>query len=182
MSDYDGLPFSSVCYITLEEAFKVLEECSALSTEDGELFYPNISDLVGDDKNTFAYFAWKDDDGLNHIVKFAEGENQLVAFVHNLMKLVDSEGNEFNFYVLAPMDIKEFIDSTRHTESVFNTQQATTQLAEVPPYSSQSKKAALELVDGAYDIIEIYKAESPAQIAWKQAWLAKAKELGATSD
>jgi hypothetical protein len=34
-------------------------------------------------------------------------------------------------------------------------------------------------LDGAYDIIEIWKAESPAQIAWKQAWLTKAKELGA---
>jgi hypothetical protein len=48
-----------------------------------------------------------------------------------------------------------------------------------PVYSKKPEVAAIELLDGAYDIIEIWKAESPAQIAWKQAWLTKAKELGA---
>lgn len=37
----------------------------------------------------------------------------------------------------------------------------------------------LELVDGAYDLVEIYHASSPAQIQWKKNWLAKAKSLGA---
>ena len=37
----------------------------------------------------------------------------------------------------------------------------------------------VELVDGAYDIVEIWAAESPAQIAWKKAWMAKARKLGA---
>jgi hypothetical protein len=48
-----------------------------------------------------------------------------------------------------------------------------------PVYSKKPEVAAIELLDGAYDIIEIWKAESPAQIAWKREWLAKAKELGA---
>ena len=48
-----------------------------------------------------------------------------------------------------------------------------------PVYSQKPEVAAVELLDGAYDIVEIWKAETPAQIAWKTAWLAKAKELGA---
>jgi hypothetical protein len=47
-------------------------------------------------------------------------------------------------------------------------------------YSSDSKTAALELIDAAYDLIEIYKPQSPAQEAWKKAWLKKANELGIT--
>jgi hypothetical protein len=48
-----------------------------------------------------------------------------------------------------------------------------------PVYSSKPQVAAIELLDGAYDIIEIWKAESPSQKAWKTAWLSKARELGA---
>jgi hypothetical protein len=48
-----------------------------------------------------------------------------------------------------------------------------------PIYSTKPEVALVELIDGAYDIIEIWKAESPAQIAWKKAWMAKARELGA---
>lgn len=49
-----------------------------------------------------------------------------------------------------------------------------------PEYSKDQRKAAVELIDGAYDVVELWQAESPAQVAWKAAWLAKAKELGAT--
>ena len=48
-----------------------------------------------------------------------------------------------------------------------------------PVYSTKPEFALVELIDGAYDIIEIWKAESPAQISWKKAWMAKARELGA---
>lgn len=34
-----------------------------------------------------------------------------------------------------------------------------------------------ELVDGCSPLIETYKAESPACIEWKRAWLTKAKRL-----
>lgn len=33
------------------------------------------------------------------------------------------------------------------------------------------------LVDGAYDVIELHKVESPYQKLWKANWLAKAKNL-----
>lgn len=48
-----------------------------------------------------------------------------------------------------------------------------------PVYSSKPEVAAIELLDGAYDIIEIWKAETPSQKAWKVAWLSKARALGA---
>lgn len=48
-----------------------------------------------------------------------------------------------------------------------------------PVYSAKKDVAAIELLDGAYDIIEIWAAESPSQKSWKNAWLAKARELGA---
>jgi len=34
-----------------------------------------------------------------------------------------------------------------------------------------------ELVDGASVIVELYKAEYPAQIEWKKSWLKRAKEM-----
>ena len=37
----------------------------------------------------------------------------------------------------------------------------------------------LSLVDGAYDIIELWKAETPFQQAWKDQWMKEARELGA---
>lgn len=40
----------------------------------------------------------------------------------------------------------------------------------------------LSLVDGALEIVTIYKAESPAQIEWKKNWIKKAIELGASYD
>jgi hypothetical protein len=34
----------------------------------------------------------------------------------------------------------------------------------------------LSLIDGCIDIVEIWKAESPAQIEWQKNWLCKATE------
>lgn len=40
----------------------------------------------------------------------------------------------------------------------------------------------LSLVDGCYEIIEIYKPQSPAQVEWKKRWLEKARKLGASCE
>ncbi len=40
----------------------------------------------------------------------------------------------------------------------------------------------LELVDGAYELVELYQPESPAQEAWKRNWLEKARRAGAGPD
>lgn len=41
--------------------------------------------------------------------------------------------------------------------------------------------SAVSLIDGAYDIVEIWKPEGAYNIAWKQRWLERASELGASS-
>ena len=43
-------------------------------------------------------------------------------------------------------------------------------------------KTLLELVDGAYELVELYKPESPAQEEWKRNWLEKAIRAGAGPD
>ena len=43
-------------------------------------------------------------------------------------------------------------------------------------------KEAQSLIDGAYDIIELWKAESPAQIEWKKRWLENARKHGASGE
>lgn len=40
----------------------------------------------------------------------------------------------------------------------------------------------VELVDGAYEIVELFNATSPAQIEWKRAWLEKARKHGASGE
>jgi hypothetical protein len=43
-------------------------------------------------------------------------------------------------------------------------------------------KTLLELVDGAYELVFVYKPSSPAQEAWKRNWLEKARRAGAGPD
>jgi hypothetical protein len=47
-----------------------------------------------------------------------------------------------------------------------------------PVFSKNPQVAAIELVDSAYNIVELYDAKSPYQKEWKQRWLEKARELG----
>lgn len=35
---------------------------------------------------------------------------------------------------------------------------------------------AISLLDGCYEIIELYEPKSPAQVEWKNNWLEKAKK------
>lgn len=95
--------------MTLQETYRVLEECAAISTESGELFYPHLSELTGEIDNEFAHFEWEDDEGLVYSVRFAEGENQSVVVSGGMVTLVDTEGDENCFYILGPMDIKSFL-------------------------------------------------------------------------
>jgi hypothetical protein len=44
----------------------------------------------------------------------------------------------------------------------------------------QAKLAeCVSLVDAVYDMVEIYKPQSPSQIKWRNEWLRKAREAGA---
>lgn len=71
----------------------------------------------------------------------------------------------------------------KHAPVVRNKREPASQMPLTPSYgpfySSKKDVAVIELLDGAYDIIETWAAESPSQKAWKNIWLAKARELGA---
>jgi hypothetical protein len=43
-------------------------------------------------------------------------------------------------------------------------------------------QSLLELVDGAYELVFLYRPSSPAQEAWKRDWLEKARKAGAGPD
>lgn len=49
-------------------------------------------------------------------------------------------------------------------------------------FSKAPQTAAIELIDAAYELVEIYKPEGAYNTQWRQAWLAKARELGAGPD
>jgi len=108
IDDTEDAPTSTI--ITLAEAFLALEECSAVSTEDGELFYPDLYPLKDSDENEFAYFEWTTAEGLTFNAKFCEGDNQMVTACENLMTLIDVEGDEITFYLLGPLRIQHYLD------------------------------------------------------------------------
>lgn len=79
--------------ITLENAYKILEDASAIIIDDGVLVYPALSDLEDSDENEFMYLEWRDEDGLEYYVKFAEGDNQEVVIEGSSMFLLDTDAN-----------------------------------------------------------------------------------------
>jgi hypothetical protein len=102
--------------ITLYQAFGLLDKCSAISTVDGELFYPTTYELTGEDGNEFAYFEWEDNSGLVYQVSFYEGKNRLVEINENVITLVDDYGEEVQFFLLGPLkyDNIEEVNDTIH--------------------------------------------------------------------
>lgn len=59
-------------------------------------------------------------------------------------------------------------------------------MAHYPIVSAMSRETlagryldAISLLDGCYEIIELFKPESPSQVIWKQKWLAGARKHGA---
>lgn len=80
--------------IPLEEAYKILEDASAIIVDDGVLVYPALSDLEFSDENEFMYLTWTDDEGQEYILKFAEGDNQDVKVAGSSMFLLDTDAED----------------------------------------------------------------------------------------
>lgn len=57
-----------------------------------------------------------------------------------------------------------------------------TQTAPKPEIKTDEAKLAkcVSLVDAVYDMVEIYKPQSPSQIKWRENWLSKAREAGSS--
>lgn len=85
--------------ITLSEALKILQDCSAIIFDDNALIYPSLSDLENDADNEFMYISWEED-SMEYSTKFAEGQNQIVKISNSAMFLVDTEGEECKITIL----------------------------------------------------------------------------------
>ena len=57
-----------------------------------------------------------------------------------------------------------------------------TETAPKPEIKTDQAKLAecVSLVDAVYELVEIYKPQSPSQIKWRENWLSKAREAGAS--
>ena len=77
--------------ITLEEAYKILQDASAIIIDDSVLVYPALSDLEFSDENEFLYITWTDDEGQEYDLHFAEGDNQQVKVSGSSIFLLDTD-------------------------------------------------------------------------------------------
>jgi hypothetical protein len=76
--------------IPLEEAYKILEDASAVIIDDNVLVYPALKELEFSDENEFMYLTWTDDEGQEYALKFAEGDNQQVKVSGSSIFLLDT--------------------------------------------------------------------------------------------
>jgi len=79
--------------IPLEEAFKILQDASAIIVDDGALVYPALSTLDFSDDNEFMFITYDDDEGLTYELSFYEGDNQEVSISGSSMFLYDRDSN-----------------------------------------------------------------------------------------
>jgi hypothetical protein len=76
--------------ITLEEAHKILQDCSAVIINDNVVIYPSINDLTGEDNNEFMFLGWEND-GEDFALFFWEGLNKTVTISGSSMFLYEIE-------------------------------------------------------------------------------------------
>jgi hypothetical protein len=95
----------------LEKLFEVMWDIAAISMEDGELCYPKLHSVTGDESNVFMSLEWHDVDAENGYFKtynayFEEGKNSNVTYYNNQVDLIDSDGQELTIYLLGDYQIK----------------------------------------------------------------------------
>ncbi len=90
--------------ISLEKAFDILENCSAVII-DNVVTYPRLSDLDGDPQSVFLCFDWNSE-GLEYAVNFNEGQNKEVNVYGSFMFLIDEAGDEKQLTVLEPKNLE----------------------------------------------------------------------------
>lgn len=93
--------------ITLQEAHRILTDCSAVVWEEANHFvtYPSLSDLTGEDDNEFLLLSGTDDEGYEYQARFMEGVNRNVRVEGSSMFLVDDNGDEVQVSILVPVNL-----------------------------------------------------------------------------
>ena len=92
-------------HITLQEAYNILEEASAIIVDDDALIYPSLADLEDELDNEFLYLSW-DSEGLGFAIKFKEENNQHPKVSGDRLLLNDTEGEEISLTILMPKTLE----------------------------------------------------------------------------
>ena len=90
--------------ITLEQAYYLLDQASAVIMDDHVVTFANTSELTGEADNEFLYVGWEDD-GLDFSVTAREGENQSVEANGPRLTFTNSDGELFDVTLLDTMHI-----------------------------------------------------------------------------
>ncbi len=88
--------------ITLQEAFELIGNASAIILNDDALMYPSLWELTGESDNEWLYLGWDDEDGYEYRVTFIE-ETQDIYFDGTTITMMDSEGDEVDIKLLIPL-------------------------------------------------------------------------------
>ena len=96
--------------ITLQQAYKILTDCSGVIVEDN-IINPKLGDGMGggleDDPNhLFMALDWEES-GLMFEQCFLEGQNQEVNVVGSSMFLINELGDEVQLTILSPLDLEK---------------------------------------------------------------------------
>ena len=90
--------------IILEDAFKILENCSALIVDGYTLLYPILNKLDNEDIHEFLILKWTHK-GHNYEVKYNEGDNQVIDISGSSMFLVNATSDVHQLTILEPKQL-----------------------------------------------------------------------------
>lgn len=91
--------------ITLEKAFKLLDNASAIILDDEILVYQSLSGLTDEDDNEFLFVTWSDYKGDEYYNCFRQGENEIIEISDSSMFLTDTEGDLCKITILTEKKI-----------------------------------------------------------------------------
>lgn len=87
--------------ITLKQAHKLLEDCTAVIVEDNKLVRPSMAELNGNEENEFMCLRWSDSLGQEYAETFLEGPNNKIE-LHgsSLFPVGDCNGDQMQVTLL----------------------------------------------------------------------------------
>lgn len=88
--------------ITLQEAFSLIQEATAVIVDDNALVYPSQYELTGEDDNEWLYLSWEEE-FVDFALTFIEEEAE-IKFDGSSIYMEDSDGDECKLTLLVPMN------------------------------------------------------------------------------
>lgn len=86
--------------ITLQEAYDLIENASAVIIDGNALCYPSLDELTGEDHNEWLYCSWTDGEGYDYYVKFIEEPTEIL-FDGKTIYMKDNEDEDTEITLLS---------------------------------------------------------------------------------